>query len=407
LVEKTIRSQHHFHPDGWDEKMFFTKDTNLFGARLNVFRKCFSKPQWTHFKTYLHGLLLSEKGEKNIEDIASNILDGKHQSSLNRFISRRKWDVRKMNAIRLKENIDNRKGGVIALDDMLIEKSGKQMDGVGYLKDHCSGKTVLCHDIVSTFYQNGKQYVPLYVQPYVKKDVADQLDLWFKTKIQMAVDLLRLSLAQVTPEVIVFDAWYMAKEILDFINSRGLTWVSDGRNNRLIQIGNKWVQLKKYAKCLQKTDFKRINKKVGEKRFKWIFETEVMMKNVGVVKLVILRTRKNSRSFTFLVSNNTEYHGLQVLEYYKKRWCIEVFHRDCKQHLGIGEYQARKLDAVVIHLHLVFLAYTLLKNAWSNPFLNSMLKGIQSIGSACKKLKRWVLNELMNNYKEQKRMYSN
>jgi hypothetical protein len=32
----------------------------------------------------------------------------------------------------------------------------------------------------------------------------------------MALDLLRLSLAQVTPEVIVFDAWYMAKEILGF-----------------------------------------------------------------------------------------------------------------------------------------------------------------------------------------------
>ena len=387
--------------------MFFTKDTNLFGARLNVFRKCFSKPQWTHFKTYLHGLLLSEKGEKNIEDIASNILDGKHQSSLNRFLSRRKWDVRKMNAIRLKENIDNRKGGVIALDDMLIEKSGKHMDGVGYLKDHCSGKNVLCHDIVSTFYQNGKQHVPLYVQPYVKKDVADQLDIWFKTKIQIAVDLLRLSLVQVDPEAIVFDSWYMAKEILDFLSSRRLTWVSKAKNNRLIFVDEKWVSLKWYAKHLSKKSFTRINKIVDEKRYKWFFETTLTMKNVGKVKLVVLRMRKNSKSFSFLASNNIKLNGLQVLIYYKKRWSIEVFHRDCKQHLGIGEYQARKLDAVVIHLHLVFLAYTLLKNAWSNPFLNSMLKGIQSIGSACKKLKRWVLNELMNNYKEQKRMYSN
>ena len=387
--------------------MFFTKETNLFGKRLDVFKKCFSKPQWTHFKTYLHGLLLSEKGEKNIEDIASNVLDGKNQSSLNRFLTRRKWDVRRMNAIRLKENIENRKGGVIALDDMLIEKSGKKMDGVGYLKDHCSGKTVLSHNIVSTFYRNGKQRIPLYVQLYFKKDVADQLDIWFKTKIQIAVDLLRLSLSQVNPEVIVFDSWYMSKEILDFISSRGLNWISDGKNNRLIQIDEKWMQLKKYAKRLQKMDFKRIDKKIGEKRFKWIFETETMMKNVGIVKLVILRTRKNSKSFTFLVSNNTDYQGMQVFEYYKKRWSIEVFHRDCKQHLGIGEYQTRKLDAVVIHLHLVFLAYTLLKNACCNPLLNSILKGIQAIGSACKKLKRWMLNELMNDYKEQKKIRSN
>ena len=85
---------------------------------------------------------------------------------------------------------------------------------------------MLSHNIVSTFYWNGKQRIPLYGQLYFKKDVADQLDIWFKTKIQIAVDLLRLSSAQVTPEVIVFDSWYMAKEILDFISSRGLTWVS-------------------------------------------------------------------------------------------------------------------------------------------------------------------------------------
>ncbi|MFO8077105.1 MAG: transposase, partial [Thermoplasmatota archaeon] len=99
--------------------MYFTKDTNLFGKRLNIFRKCFSKPQWTHFKTYIHGLLLGEKGEKNIEDIASNILDGKHQSSLNRFLTKRKWSTRKVNALRLKKNLHNRKGGVMALDDVL------------------------------------------------------------------------------------------------------------------------------------------------------------------------------------------------------------------------------------------------------------------------------------------------
>jgi len=305
-----------------------------------------------------------------------------------------------LNAIRLKENIHNRKGGVIALDDMLIEKSGKQRDGVGYLKDHCSGKTVLSHNIVSTFYRNGKQRIPLYGQLYFKKDVADQLDIWFKTKIQIAVDLLRLSLSQVNPEAVVFDAWYMSKEILDFLSSRGITWVSEAEKNRLIQIGDDWMQLKQYAGCLQKTDFNRIDKILGEKRYKWIYETDVLMKNVGMVKLVILRTRRNSRSFTFLVSNNLKCSGLQVFAYYKKRWSIEVFYRDCKQHLGIGEYQARKLDAVVIHLHLVFLAYTLLKNAWCNLILTKILQGVHTVGTACKTLKKWVLDQLIKGYKK-------
>ena len=240
------------------------------------------------------------------------------------------------------------------------------------------------------------------MQPYVKKDVADQLDLWFKTRIQIAVDLLRQSLSQVTPEAVVFDAWYMSKEILDFLSSRGLIWVSEAKSNRIIQMKDEWIQLKVFAGGLEKTAFKRIDKILGEKRYKWIHETRVLMKNVGMVKLVILRSRRNSKGFTFLVSNANDCSGSQVFAYYKKRWSIEVFHRDCKQHLGIGEYQARKLDAVVIHLHLVFLAYTLLKNAWCNPFLTKILCGIHAVGTACKTLKKWVLDQLIKGYKGQR-----
>jgi hypothetical protein len=118
------------------------------------------------------------------------------------------------------------------------------------------------------------------------------------------------------------------------------------------------------------------------------------MKNVGLVKLVVLKQRKNSRKHTFLVSNTTSLHGMQILEYYKKRWAIEVFHRDCKQHLGLGEYQVRKLDAVVIHLHLVFFAYTLLKNVHNNPVLAAILAGTKSVGAASQRLKRWMLDQL-------------
>jgi hypothetical protein len=97
--------------------MFFTKEMDIFGTTLDMYRPCFTKPQWNHFNTYLAGLLLGEKGEKNIQDIAGNLLDGGHQSSLNRFITRHHWDVRRFNALRLNECLRDRKGGVLSLDD--------------------------------------------------------------------------------------------------------------------------------------------------------------------------------------------------------------------------------------------------------------------------------------------------
>jgi len=386
--------------------MLFTQNINVFGSKLERYRNCFSKPQWKHFKTYMNGLILGEKGEKNIQDIAFNSLDGRHQSSLNRFLTRHKWNVHKFNIIRLNDNLRNREGGVVIVDDTLIEKTGTYMDGVGYLYDYSKGKNVLCHDVVSTFYRNGEQRVPLFFTPYIKKEVAEKNGIWFKTKIQIALDLLRMSLTMVHPEAVVFDEWYMCKDVIEFCNNRGLTWIAQAKKNRLIHMGEEWISLGSYANNLPRKSFKRSNKKIGEKRFKWFYETTWVMKNVGLVKLVILKERRNSKKCKFLVSNNVDLDGMQILEYYKKRWSIEVFHRDCKQHLGMGEYQARKLDAVVIHLHLVFLAYTLLKNAICNPFLSSILKGIKAIGSACKKLKRWVFNQLIKKSKEHKNALS-
>ena len=384
-------------------RMFFTKDIDMLGTTLRNYRCCFSKPQWNHFNIYLHGLLLGEKGEKNIQDIADNQLQGRHQSSLNRFLTQHKWNARRVNALRLKQSLPYIKGSVLIVDDTIIEKSGKQMDGMGFLFDHCKGKSVRCHDIVSTFYHYREMHVPLYFTPYVKEEHSTGLDIWFKTKIQIALDLLRKLLMQVSPEVVVFDAWYMSKELVDFVNGRGLVWVSQAKSNRLIQVDDgSWISVNVFAQGLPKQVFNRIDKVVDERRFKWIYETTMMMKHVGMVKLVVLRQRKNSKTFTFLVSNNTALDGLQILEYYKKRWAIEVFHRDCKQHLGMGEYQVRRLDAVVIHLHLVVLAYTLLKNAWCNPFLTVALGGVRAIGSVCKRLKRWVFNELLRKLKGQR-----
>jgi hypothetical protein len=374
--------------------MLFTQNINVFGSKLERYRNCFSKPQWKHFKTYMNGLVLGEKGEKNIQDISFNSLDGNHQSSLNRFLTRHKWNVHTFNTMRLNDTLRKREGGVVIVDDTIIEKTGKDMDGVGYLYDYSKGKNVLCHDVVSTFYRNEEQRVPLFFTPYIKKEVAEKHGIWFKTKIQIALDLLRMSLIRVHPEAVVFDEWYMCKDVIAFCNNRGLTWVAQAKKNRLIHVGGAWISLGGYAEDLPRKSFKRINKKVGEKQFKRFCETTVVMKNVGLVKLVVLKKRRNSKKRIFLVSNNVDLGGMQILEYYKKRWSIEVFHRDCKQHLGMGEYQARKLDAVVIHLHLVFLAYTLLKNAWCNPFLNGILKGIKAIGSACKRLKRWVFDRL-------------
>ena len=84
----------------------------------------------------------------------------------------------------------------------------------------------------------------------MKEERTNQVDVWFKTKIQLALDLLRRSLIQVSPKVVVFNTWYMSKELVDFVDSRDLTWVSSAKRNLLIQVDDTWISLSTFAKDL-------------------------------------------------------------------------------------------------------------------------------------------------------------
>ena len=62
--------------------MQYTQNIDSFGYSLDIYRGCFSKPQWKHFTIYMNDLVLGEEEEKNIQDIDCNVLDGKHQNTL-------------------------------------------------------------------------------------------------------------------------------------------------------------------------------------------------------------------------------------------------------------------------------------------------------------------------------------
>lgn len=74
-------------------------------------------------------------------DIASNALDGRSQSSANRFLHNGKWSEA-FHRLRLDEHARGRSGGVLVIDDTLIEKSGREMEGSGYLYDHSQHRNV-------------------------------------------------------------------------------------------------------------------------------------------------------------------------------------------------------------------------------------------------------------------------
>ena len=63
----------------------------------------------------------------------------------------------------------------------------------------------------------------------------------------------------------------------------------------------------------------------------------------------------------YLLTSDLSLTTQQVVQWYRRRWAVEVFFRDAKQHLGLGGCEARRPELIISHVVLVCVAYTLLQ----------------------------------------------
>ena len=358
--------------------------------QLEGYRELLSRPQFRHLENVLAGLTLNGKGEKNIMDMAEAAVDGRDQSCLNRFLHGHTWSAEALNRLRLDQHARGRTGGALIIDDTLLKKAGHKMEGTGYLYDHCLKKNICCHCHVTSLYSNGEERVPLHLSTYVKEEACTKTGRPFKTKTEIAVDFISKALEYVTPEVILFDSWYGSKEILNHVTARGHVFITQSKTNRLIWEGIKQVQVKAYL-ANHKKEFVAID--TGAE-YRFCLEKVSPIKGGLTVKFVFLRARKNGRNTLVLMTNALDMPPDEVMRQYKKHWDTEVFYRDCKQYLGMCEYQARSIDVGVTHLLLVFLAYTILKGIACRKLFQSIFRGADTIGAMCETLKRYVFRQM-------------
>ncbi|MDI6825958.1 MAG: IS701 family transposase [Candidatus Aenigmarchaeota archaeon] len=354
---------------------------------LAKFRSLFTKPSFKHAVKYIHGLIAGERKRKNVKSINDMFLDRKDQSSMNRFLTKYRWDENELNHRRLRTFLIRKNGGVLIVDDSLIEKSGKRMEGVGFLFDHSKHKNILCHNIVFTHYVNGNEQMPMHLEPYLKKEVVKDLGKKFKTKIEIAIELLKKGLNYINPSVILFDAWYLAKKL---VKSLKKPWISRVKTNRLVWQKDSWMPVKKLVRAIAIEKFRPVDIKISDKKYRWITSLTIKLKGIDKVKLVVLKKKINSVK-AIVLATNLEWSVQSIVKTYKKRFCIDVFYRDCKQYLGLGEYQLRKIQGIVKHLFPVFLAYSLLKSLKQS--LSGFVKSkLRTIGQLCRVLKQKILS---------------
>jgi IS4 transposase len=172
--------------------------------------------------------------------------------------------------------------------------------------------------------------------------------------------------AGIDASFVLFDSWFACDKIISAALDIGYGVICRLKRDRTKYI----YEGKAYS-------LKQLWKTVAKKKTKWIAQSQVngiclnvSLPKSGNVRLLFISDGKKKWQ-TFL-STDLMLEASEIMDYYARRWAIEVFFKDAKQMLYLGKEQSNHFDAAIACYSIVMVRYLLLvyvlnKNRLSGP----------------------------------------
>ena len=354
-----------------------------------------NEPQRRHFAEYLTGLYVAAR--KTVTGINAEFARTTDPSCLNRFVHLEAWDVQAVNLRRLdllQQDPDTRYSdhGTIAVDNTLVDHTGKLIDDVGWFWDHAEERYKIAHDYLIANYvcSSGKHY-PLDFRCFQKQEQCQARNAPFKDHTELFKDLVDWVDSREIPGTFAMDSYFTNAPILNYLHGkqrgdgqpRG--YVGSLKFNRKLQYKGRTLKASELTAEIFPQSRKPLQE--GEKR-QWYFTCTLRIPDVKHrVRVVILwPSREAASPRIILVTNRVQWEVTRVVRVYRHRWTgTETFHRDGKQQLGMGDCQLRTREGQARHLYLVMLAYSLLMSQLRQGHAYEWAyRKLKTIGEACR-----------------------
>jgi len=240
--------------------------------------------------------------------------------------------------------------GYIILDDTVVPKPFSRFVAGTYVDyDHTQRRHVRCHRIVVVIWTNGFIYIPVAFAFWHHRDFVRK----YRTKNQIARILIYYIVRHHIPfSYLTFDNWYASKQNLRFFDKLGIRFVTRLRNNTWIVHDNERQKIHKLTKY-ECHYYDKLNA--------YVKQFEVKYPCFGIGSLAIVKNDKHEEPgrTKYLFTNDLSLTNREFVSRYRSRWHIEIFFRTCKQYFGLAACQAQLMPQVILHVRMVFLAYTL------------------------------------------------
>ncbi len=180
----------------------------------------------------------------------------------------------------------------------------------------------------------------------------------YRTKNELARLMIRRLMRRGLPvQYVLFDNWYAAEDNFRLFERLGLKWVTRTKSNYKLNDEGQSLTAKKIAESVKKANYHYYPSLSARAR------SFAVKRGERQLKLTVIKDDRGPEGgrTKYLLTNATALECCQVIAWYRRRWMIEVFFRDCKQYLGLGRCEARLSEEIIGHLALVCVAYTILQ----------------------------------------------
>ncbi len=179
------------------------------------------------------------------------------------------------------------------------------------------------------------------------------------SKIDSSIKMLKRAIRKgFRPDYVLTDSWFFCKKILDAV-------IQTGRSLNLVsmaKIGTAKYKILLSGKLLNPheiiTRYERKKSKENRKYSANYIELQAEYQGIRV-KIFLVKFGKHA-SWRLLVTTDLQMSFTRIIEVYKIRWTIEVFFKECKQHLYLGKCQSQDFDAQIADTTLSLVRYILL-----------------------------------------------
>ena len=332
-----------------------------------------SKPQRNHLLSIMHGIVLCD-GRKTITAMRRQTKTNRDLSCMTRFLSESPWNHHTINRQRrrfLQQLVrrEQKKCPDKQLVFLLVDDTGcmknattRKMERLDFHFLHAEGKTVWSHVLVTSHVVTGNISAAYDFRPYFREEACTELGIGFKSKIDLAIELVQdFNVSDDERVYVLFDSWYASKKLIDACNAKGFHVIAAFKTNRMMYPAGIQVKVSDFAQqYIRHTDLRSVT--VGDHRYR-VYEYEGQLSDIENVEVLLCWEDGFSPEKTpfCILCTDGALDVVTILRHYLVRWNIETGYRYFKDLLGFDQYQMQSYQAIERFWTIQYLVYAYLE----------------------------------------------